>query len=345
MKAEEKDIKKFFSAVCKVKSVNVLRDRNNRRSKGIAYVELKTIEDIPLALMLSNQNFIFRNGKKGFPVVVKASEAEKNFTHKMQKREQQLTSHFQGSNENNRIENNRIAISSLDSSLTEKDIREICSAFGNVYQVYYPQNSSQGVAWVTFSTSSEAKTALSSLPYQSIKGIKPNVKMSQRDEQHANEKVSWRLDDDSRDMQGNGGIAMTPETRATLMSNLAGGAGSEILSSILPPAAKEVDIVHGEISVWIMVQNMFDPSQETQIGWEKEIEDEVKDECSKYGKVISCKIDKTSQGNVFLEFGTVAQSQAAASALHGRWFDRRQLVATFLNQGAYTAYASAIANQ
>merc|ERR1712032_635612 len=43
---------------------------------------MRTLADVPKALELDGQKFEFRKGKLGFPVKVKASEAEKNFVEK-----------------------------------------------------------------------------------------------------------------------------------------------------------------------------------------------------------------------------------------------------------------------
>ncbi len=48
-------------------------------------MELKNLEDLPKALNMNGQRFVFKNGKLGFPIVIQASEAEKNYQHEKAK--------------------------------------------------------------------------------------------------------------------------------------------------------------------------------------------------------------------------------------------------------------------
>jgi RNA-binding protein 39 len=77
MKTEERDIKKYFRKKlgCKVNDVQLLRDRRTGRHKGCAYVELGRLEDVRIALAASGSI----PGFQRFPILVKASEAEKNY--------------------------------------------------------------------------------------------------------------------------------------------------------------------------------------------------------------------------------------------------------------------------
>ncbi|XP_010179300.1 PREDICTED: probable RNA-binding protein 23, partial [Mesitornis unicolor] len=55
-----------------VRDVRIISDRNSRRSKGIAYVEFCDIQSVPLAIGLTGQRLL------GVPIIVQASQAEKN---------------------------------------------------------------------------------------------------------------------------------------------------------------------------------------------------------------------------------------------------------------------------
>jgi len=77
MRTTERDLKKYFKKKigCKVNDVILLRDRRNARNhKGCAYVEVGRIEDVAAAVAVSGQPPDFQR----FPILVKASEAEKN---------------------------------------------------------------------------------------------------------------------------------------------------------------------------------------------------------------------------------------------------------------------------
>ena len=78
MRTTERDIKKYFKKKvgCKVNDVILLRDRRNARNhKGCAYVEVGRIEDVATAVAVSGQPPDFQR----FPILIKASEAEKNY--------------------------------------------------------------------------------------------------------------------------------------------------------------------------------------------------------------------------------------------------------------------------
>ncbi len=53
----------------------MLRDKVSGQHKGFAYVEMDSLEDIPSCLLFNNVVPDFQK----FPILVKASEAEKNF--------------------------------------------------------------------------------------------------------------------------------------------------------------------------------------------------------------------------------------------------------------------------
>jgi len=79
MRTTERDIKKYFKKQvgCKVQDVSLIRDRRNaRHHKGCAYVEVGRIEDVAKAVAVSGQPPDFQR----FPILIKGSEAEKNYT-------------------------------------------------------------------------------------------------------------------------------------------------------------------------------------------------------------------------------------------------------------------------
>ena len=56
----------------KIRDTKLIMCNKTRRFKGIAYVEFKDIESVPLALGLNGQKLL------GVPVIVQPSQAEKN---------------------------------------------------------------------------------------------------------------------------------------------------------------------------------------------------------------------------------------------------------------------------
>ena len=157
--------------------------------------------------------------------------------------------------------------------------------------------------------------------------------------------ASERIDFDATD---GGGLRLTAQLRASLMSHLGAKAGIEVpqMPQTLLPAANKAgasDVQRNDLVLeqgvlgpaspkptqCLLLKNMFDPAEETEPEWNREIEEDVRDECSKYGRVEFVHVDVASKGFVYLKFDTVEAAVAAQRALHGRWFNKRQLHAEF----------------
>lgn len=134
----------------------------------------------------------------------------------------------------------------------------------------------------------------------------------------------------------NEGVALTSTDRASLMQKLAsrdgnGGAkpvvatpfapavpGGAPLVGAFPGAPLQVKIPPTASMVpppqlgvqptsQFMLKNMFNPATETDENWELDIQEEVLEECSKYGPVMHIFVDKNSMGHVYvltLDFGS-----------------------------------------
>ena len=74
----EKSLEDFFGQIGSVKNIIMLRDKLTGLHKGFAYVEMTELESIPNCLLFNNVVPDFQK----FPILVKASEAEKNFLFK-----------------------------------------------------------------------------------------------------------------------------------------------------------------------------------------------------------------------------------------------------------------------
>lgn len=58
----------------------------------------------------------------------------------------------------------------------------------------------------------------------------------------------------------------------------------------------------GLVSRALVMKNMFDPAMEAEEGWEVEVHEDVKEECSKFGPVFFVSVDKLSAGHVYVFF-------------------------------------------
>ncbi|XP_072854382.1 serine/threonine-protein kinase Kist isoform X2 [Pogona vitticeps] len=69
----------------------------------------------------------------------------------------------------------------------------------------------------------------------------------------------------------------------------------------------------------------------------EDIVDDIKEECGKYGQIVSLFVPKENpgKGHVFIEYANAADSKAAQQALTGKRFDGKFVVATFYPLSAY----------
>ncbi|NWU94790.1 RBM23 protein, partial [Upupa epops] len=133
-----RDLEDFFSAVGKVRDVRIISDRNSRRSKGIAYVEFCDIQSVPLAIGLTGQRLL------GVPIIVQASQAEKNRLAAM------ATNLQKGSGGPLRL-----FVGSLHCNITRDMLRGIFEPFGKIESIVLMQDpdtgQSKGYGFITVS--------------------------------------------------------------------------------------------------------------------------------------------------------------------------------------------------
>ena len=76
----------------------------------------------------------------------------------------------------------------------------------------------------------------------------------------------------------------------------------------------------------VLVHNMFNKDEETDIGWENDLREELVEECGKYGTIVNViVVSREAGGKIYTSFSDVTGAQTCARSLAGRWFDRRQL--------------------
>ncbi|KAG8565748.1 hypothetical protein GDO81_012964 [Engystomops pustulosus] len=336
-----RDLEEFFSTVGKVRDVRMISDRNSRRSKGIAYVEFVDVSSVPLAIGLTGQRVL------GVPIIVQASQAEKNRAAAMANNLQKGTAGPM-----------RLYVGSLHFNITEDMLRGIFEPFGRIESIQLMMDSetgrSKGYGFITFSDSECAKKALEQLNGFELAG-RP-MKVGHVTERTDASNASSFLDSDELERTG---IDLGTTGRLQLMARLAEGTGLQI-----PPAAQQALQMSGSLAFGAVadlqsritqqsealaaaaaitltsstiptpaaatqplatqcfqLSNMFNPQTEDEPGWDTEIKDDVIEECNKHGGVVHIYVDKSSpQGNVYVKCPTIASAIAAVNALHGRWF-------------------------
>ncbi|XP_067096185.1 RNA-binding protein 39b isoform X3 [Osmerus mordax] len=350
-----RDLEDFFSAVGKVRDVRMISDRNSRRSKGIAYIEFLEANSVPLAIGLTGQRLL------GVPIIVQASQAEKN-------RAAAMANNLQKGNAGPM----RLYVGSLHFNITEDMLRGIFEPFGRIESIQLMMDSetgrSKGYGFISFADAECAKKALEQLNGFELAG-RP-MKVGHVTERTDASTASSFLDNDELERTG---IDLGTTGRLQLMARLAEGTGLQI-----PPAAQQALQMSGSIPFGNMaaaataaaaaaaaaatpsmnlgssmnqamnlptqplathclqLSNMFNPQSENEPGWDIEIQDDVIEECNKHGGIVHIYVDKNSpQGNVYVKCPTIPTAMAAVNALHGRWFAGKMITAAYVPLPTY----------
>lgn len=297
----------------------IVTDRISRRSKGIGYVEFRTVDHVEKALNLNGTIVM------GLPISVQYTEAERNRTHAG---DGNLNlppgvSHRGGM---------QLYVGSLHFNLTESDIRQVFEPFGELEFVDLHRDPvtgrSKGYAFIQYKRSEDAKMALEQMEGFELAGRTLRVNT-------VHEKGSGRYAQQDS-LEDTGGGNLNAASRQALMQKLARTESS---------STREETIVRPHIpqtmtSRSLVLKNMFDPEKETEHDWDKDLADEVKGECEeKFGRVEAIKVDKDSpQGEIFVKFDTVETAKKAVQGLSGRWFGGQQVSATFISDALMQAY-------
>ncbi|KAL8564588.1 hypothetical protein ACOMHN_032144 [Nucella lapillus] len=346
----------------------MITDSKTRRSKGIAYIEFKDIESVPLAMALTGQKLL------GVPILVQATQSERN-------RMAMATSMMAANSKAAPAGPTRLYVGSLHYNITEDMLKGIFEPFGKVDDVKlmrdHETGRSHGYGFLTFRSPEDAKKAMEQLNGFELAG-RP-MKVGNVTERSGGEGgPASNLDTDEMDRAGIGLgatgrlqlMAKLAEGRLQLMAKLAEGTGFKIpqfaanalsqatnnppsmmppqmnapFSNIPPAAASAAAAATAAVTnappiatQCFMLSNMFD-TVEKQGNWDQEIRDDVIEECNKHGGVLHIYVDKSSpQGNVYVKCPTISAAVASVSALHGRYFGGRVITAAYVPLPNYSS--------
>ncbi|KDR08287.1 RNA-binding protein 39, partial [Zootermopsis nevadensis] len=309
-----RDLEEFFSSVGKVRDVRLITCNKTRRFKGIAYVEFKDPESVPLVSFCSNHvwPFIlisqkrslrencgpglrFLNDRCDKTIVRGTIEAGKcNII---------LYGMYSGPNKTDDASGKTIVPGTIDRGFT------------------------------VFHNADDAKKALEQLNGFELAGRPMKVgNVTERSDSAQGPSI---LDSDELDRTG---IDLGATGRLQLMFKLAEGTGLQIPQAaatalnLNPAGSLPIQQPTPPIATQcFMLANMFDPAMETNPTWDVEIRDDVIEECNKHGGVLHVYVDKASpQGNVYVKCPSIATAVAAVNSLHGRWFAGRVITAAYV---------------
>ncbi|KAL9258227.1 RNA-binding protein 39-like protein [Drosera capensis] len=322
LRADERDVFEFFSRAGKVRDVQLIMDRNSRRSKGVGYIEFYDAMSVPMAIALSGQPL------HGHPVMVKPSEAEKNLV------QSTATSGAGGLAGSNSGGGRRLYVGNLHYNIMEDQLRQVFEPFGTLELVQLPLDETghcKGFGFVQFSRLEDAKAAQNLNGQVEIAGR--TIKVSIVTDQTANQEAGGNTGDFDDDEGG--GLALNAHARAALMQKLdRTGTASSIAGSLVTPGsvlatptasilgpatsmvaplmqastpavggwpvsglsvpAANIPTVEpiGVPSECLLLKNMFDPNVESEQDFDLDIKEDVQDECAKYGGLKHIFVDK-----------------------------------------------------
>lgn len=348
-KVDEKKVKDYFSQVGDVNNVIMIRDKFTGRHKGFAYVEMKELESIPTCLMLNGVPPDFQK----FPILVKASEAEKNFLARKDPASVAPTHASMGqggssasnSTSYGEVGDSRVYVGNLHVNITEEDLSTVLQQVGPVESVHISRDevgTSKGYAFARFKRVDDAHKAQSTLSGLELAGrsIKVGFVTDGGGNQSSSGAVqysgssNWKLDDDE-----GSGMQMNSQSRSMLMAKLGKAAGLELPKPSVPPPApvsnsvQQPPAITGRPSACFIMKNMFVLEEETEKDWEEYIKEDVTVECQKFGAVEQCYVDKKRPGGlIYIKFASSHAASEAANSLNGRWFAGRMITIEYIDQ-------------
>lgn len=177
-KVNEHNLESFFGQIGKVKSIILLRDKASGAHKGSGYVEMADLDSIPNCLLFNNVVPDFQK----FPILVKASEAEKNFLAKQESTTVagDISGTAGASNgstgavgggtgaviNSGPSSEQKLYVGNLHTSLTESALRPLLEPYGPIESIMITRDhagNSKGYAFVTFSHKESVQNALQTL--------------------------------------------------------------------------------------------------------------------------------------------------------------------------------------
>ncbi|KAF9453850.1 splicing factor, CC1-like protein [Macrolepiota fuliginosa MF-IS2] len=301
-----------------VMDARIVTDRLSRRSKGIGYVEFRSIEHVEKAIALSGTVVM------GLPIMVQLTEAERNKTHAG---DGSINLPPGVSAPHGAI----LYVGSLHFNLTESDIKQVFEVFGELEFVDLHRDPmtgrSKGYAFVQYKRAEDARMAL-----QQMEGFELAGRTLRVNTVHEKGTAKY-TQQDSLDESGGGNL--NAASRQALMQKLA----RTDQPTPRPEIIQKPNIPQSIQSRSVLLKNMFDPDEETERDWDKDLAEDVKGECAtKYGKVHAIKVERDSQGEIYVKFESIESAKKAVQSLNGRWFGGRQVSAVFISDAIMQAH-------
>lgn len=213
----------------------------------------------------------------------------------------------------------KLMVSELHPHIAEAELREIFAPFGELAEVALMKDpatqASLGVAHVTYIDPVHAKDAQQAINTLDLAGKQLIVQLVQDAPPVAAPMM--------------GGMGLAPLGGLGGMMSMVGMGGMGALMPEVPMAAP---------SACVLLKNMFDPEGEDEKGdpdFFTDLQEDVKEECGKYGQVVAAKIKPVSAGFVYMKFADQTGATACVGALNNRWFAGKQIGAAYVPEEEY----------
>jgi RNA-binding protein 23/39 len=164
-KVTEQNLKEFFGQIGRVNDIIMIRDKHTGQHKGFAYVEMASLEDIPNCLLCNDVVPDFQK----FAILVKASEAEKNFLAKKESAEKSVKA-TDGARDGPDC---RLYIGNIHVNIDEATLRQVLEHFGPVDSIILHRDdsgASKGFAFVRYRNFENAQGAMAGLAGLDVMG-------------------------------------------------------------------------------------------------------------------------------------------------------------------------------
>ncbi|KAJ9477003.1 putative Polyadenylate-binding protein, cytoplasmic and nuclear (putative), partial [Pseudozyma hubeiensis] len=240
----------------------------------------------------------------------------------------------------------RLYVGSLHFSLTDENVKKVFEPFGEIEYVDLHREpgtgKSKGFCFIQFKEPEDAKKALEQmngfdLAGRAIRVGNVNAKGSGGGSSYTNgsgqdSQGGGHLPQLTSAFDDGGGAGLNPERRAALMEKLArNNEPSPSASETRQGAQERPTGIPESTSTSLLLKNMFDPAEETEADWDKDLAEDVKDECqAKYGPVTSIHVEKDSAGEIYVTFANLDASRKALDGLNGRFFGGKPISAQYI---------------
>ncbi|KAI3479459.1 hypothetical protein L1887_58477 [Cichorium endivia] len=235
----------------------------------------------------------------------------------------------------------RLYVGSLHFSLTDENVKAVFEPFGEIEYVDLHREpgtgKSKGFCFIQFKHADDARKAHEAmngfeLAGRAIRVGNVNAKGSGSSFMGGpgpNSQSGGHLPQLTSAFDDGGGAGLNPERRAALMQKLARNNEPSPAASDANTATQERPAgIPEATSTSLLLKNMFDPAEETEADWDKDLAEDVKDECqAKYGPVTRIHVEKESAGEIYLTFADLDASRKALDGLNGRFFGGKPISA------------------